>query len=121
MEIKLTERASTWFEENFPLEEGEAVRFFGKTYGETNVHEGFSIGVQVDSPENHEGILGSTEINNRQYFTTIRDVWFFEEYDLEIDIGEQYKEPTYYFTSGDSSEQTAKPDSVSSASKKDTE
>lgn len=119
MDITLTERASTWFEKNFPLNEGEAVRFFGKTYGETNVHEGFSIGVQVDDLNNHKGILGSTEINNRHYFTTIGDVWFFEDYDLKIDIDDQYNEPSYYFISKDPSTQSDKPDSVSGASKKE--
>ena len=36
MDIKLTEKATKWFEDKFPLNEGEAVRFFGKTYGKTD-------------------------------------------------------------------------------------
>lgn len=119
MDIKLTERASKWFEEKFPLDNGEAVRFFGKTYGQTEVHEGFSIGVQVDNPDNHEDILGSTEVNGRKYFTTSEDIWFFEGYDLEIDIDDKYNEPSYHFTSQNPSEEPARVDAVSGASKKD--
>jgi len=42
MDIKLTEEATDWFEDKFQLNEGEAVRFFGKTYGKTEVNDGFS-------------------------------------------------------------------------------
>src|SRR5690625_417814 len=100
MKITLTEKASNWFEKNFPLNEGEAVRFFGKTYGQTEVHDGFSIGVQVDDPDNHNDILSSTEVNGRKYFTTKEDEWFFSGYDLEVDIDDEYGEPSYHFTGG---------------------
>lgn len=97
MDIKLTEKATKWFEDKFPLNEGEAVRFFGKTYGKTEVHDGFSLGVQVDNPENHDNILSSTEVNGRKYFTTREDEWFFNGYDLEVDIDEELNEPKYHF------------------------
>lgn len=101
MDIKLTEKATKWFEDKFPLNEGEAVRFFGKTYGKTEVHDGFSLGVQVDNPENHDDILSSTEVNGRKYFTTREDEWFFNGYDLEVDIDEELNEPKYHFESHD--------------------
>lgn len=119
MKIALTEKASAWFEEKFPLDSGEAVRFFGKTYGQTEVHEGFSMGVQVDNPDHHDDILSITDINNRKYFTTREDAWFFEGYDLEVDISDDYNEPEYHFISQNPSEEPRKTDSVSSASKKD--
>lgn len=97
MDIKLTDNATKWFEEKFPLNDGEAVRFFGKTYGKTEVHDGFSLGVQVDNPENHEDILSSTEVNGRKYFTTREDEWFFNGYDLEVDINKELDEPKYHF------------------------
>lgn len=97
MDIKLTDNATKWFEEKFPLNDGEAVRFFGKTYGKTEVHDGFSLGVQVDNPENHEDILSSTEVNGRKYFTTREDEWFFNGYDLEVDVNEELDEPKYHF------------------------
>ncbi|MEY8292459.1 iron-sulfur cluster biosynthesis protein [Carnobacteriaceae bacterium 52-44] len=101
MDIKLTEQASKWFEEKIPLNEGEAVRFFGKTYGKTEVHDGFSLGVQVDNPEHHQDILSSTEVNGRKYFTTREDEWFFNGYDLEVDVDEELNEPKYHFIGGD--------------------
>lgn len=97
MKITLSDQAITWFETQIPLNEGEAIRFFGKTYGKTEVHDGFSVGMELDDPENKENIIASTEIHNRTYFIANEDDWFFSEYDLSIDLDEQFKEPSYHF------------------------
>lgn len=116
MKITLKDEAIEWFENKFPLDKGEAVRFFGKTYGSTEVHDGFSVGMQMDSTDNHDEVLALAEENGRQYFTTKQDEWFFEGYDLEIGIDDTYKEPYYHFIDQKHPGKTA--DSVSSASKK---
>ena len=118
MKIILNEQAIAWFENKFPLNEGEAIRFFGKTYGQTEVHEGFSMGIQLDNFKAHDDILASTTVNDRTYFTIKEDQWFFEGYDLEIGIDDHYKEPSYHFTSQDPSQEIERPDGVSSPSKK---
>lgn len=97
MRITLSDRAINWFETQIPLNEGEAIRFFGKTYGKTEVHDGFSVGMELDNPKKKNDILASTEINNRTYFITRADDWFFSEYDLVIDLDDQFKEPSYHF------------------------
>lgn len=99
MKITLSNRAIEWFETQFPLNEGEAVRFFGKTYGKTEVHEGFSVGLEFDDPKESDDILASTEINNRTYFVNKQDDWFFGGYNLSIDIDNQFNEPSYHFES----------------------
>lgn len=101
MKITLSEEAIKWFENEFPLNKGEAVRFFGKTYGKTEVHEGFSIGVELDDPKNIENILASTEIDKRIYFISSEDEWFFSGYDLSIEIDGRYEEPSYHFNSNE--------------------
>lgn len=118
MKILLTDEAKNWYENKIPLNEGEAIRFFGKTYGNTEVHEGFSLGMQVDNPDNHDDVLSVTEENGRQYFTTKQDAWFFEGYDLEIRIDDQYGEPSYHFLPHDPKEAAAKVDAQSGATKK---
>ena len=97
MEITLSEQAIKWFENNFPLEKGEAVRFFGKTYGETEIHEGFSVGIELADPKNTENILASTEINKRIYFISSEDDWFFSGHNLAVKIDDTYQEPSYHF------------------------
>lgn len=96
MEITITDKAAKWFEEEYPLDKGEAVQFFGKTYGKTEVHEGFSVGMGLSDPADHD-ILGKTEVNDRTYFAAESDDWFFTPYDLEIDFDEKNEEPIYHF------------------------
>lgn len=107
MEIILSEDAIQWFETKFPLNEGEAVRFFGKTYGKTEVHDGFSLGMQLDDPEKNQDIIALTEINNRQYFFTREDEWFFGGYNLEITLDDKLNEPRYHFTDSNSKSEDA--------------
>lgn len=120
MKITLSEKAIDWFENEYPLDEGEGVRFFGKTYGQTEVHEGFSVGIQTDHPDQHDEILGHAEINDRHYFVANEDKWFFSGYDLEIDLDDKYGEPDYHFISQNPSEDASmKSDGVSGATKKE--
>lgn len=97
MDITLTDKAIHWFENDFPLNEGEAVRFFGKTYGKTEVHDGFSLGLEMDNPGNYDDVMAITEENGRQYFTTKEDDWFFSGYNLKIDLNDELNEPSYHF------------------------
>lgn len=97
MKITLSEPAIEWFETKFPLNEGEAIRFFGKTYGKTEVHEGFSVGMELDELTNEDDVLAAVEVNNRTYFITKEDDWFFSNYDLRIGLDEQFGEPSYHF------------------------
>lgn len=98
MKIKLTPKAASWYEEHLPLETGEGVRFFGKTYGKTNVHNGFSVGMQIDNYEDYEEIIAHETVNDRHYFAAKEDEWFFSGYDLEIDLDDSTNEPFYIFT-----------------------
>lgn len=97
MNIKISDEALTWFEESLPLDEGEALRFFGKTYGKTNVHDGFSVGIQIDDPKNYEEFIAKEELNGRIYFAAKEDEWFFSGYDLDIGFDESQGEPFYTF------------------------
>ncbi|GEN51692.1 HesB/YadR/YfhF family protein [Alkalibacterium pelagium] len=95
MDITITDKAVSWFEKELLLEKGDAIRFFGKTYGSTEVHEGFSVGMSVDQPE--DDVLGKTEVNGITYFAGTQDDWFFNRYNLEVDYDEQKDEPIYHF------------------------
>lgn len=99
MNISVTDKAVRWFETELLLEKGDGIRFFGKTYGKTEVHDGFSVGMSVGQPD--EPLLGKTEINGITYFTNEHDHWFFSGYDLEIDYDEKKEEPIYHFHEAD--------------------
>lgn len=100
MKLTLTDTAIEWFENEYPLAEGESIRFFGKTYGKTEVHDGFSVGIKMSDPNKHK-LLGSFEENGRIYFASTDDEWFFNRYDFEVDFDIESETPIYHFTQKD--------------------
>jgi len=95
MKISITDRAIKWFESELLLDKGDAVRFFGKVYGKTDVHEGFSVGMNAEQP--NSGVFSKTEVNGITYFAGLEDDWFFRGYNLEVDYDKDIDAPVYYF------------------------
>lgn len=95
MELTISEKAQEWFKKEIQLEEGYGIRFYGKVYGSTEVHEGFSIGMSVEKPVD---ILIQKEIAGVLYFIEETDEWFFKGYDVTVDFDGKLKEPAYHFT-----------------------
>lgn len=65
MKIEITDSAKEWFENEVGLEKGSGIRFLGKVYGSTEVHEGFSVGMEVTQPAE---VLAKTIIDGIIYF-----------------------------------------------------
>ncbi|MGX7199943.1 HesB/YadR/YfhF family protein [Enterococcus nangangensis] len=114
MKIEVTPKAQKWFQEEVGLTPGMAVGFFGKVYGKTAVHEGFSIGMNVASADD---ALYQTTIDGIDYYVEKNDDWFFNGYNLLIDYDEKNDEPVYEFESVDDGT-VKKADALSSPSKK---
>jgi uncharacterized protein YneR len=94
MELSITENAQKWFEEEVETPEHYGIRFFGKVYGKTEVHDGFSIGMSVEQPEHP---MKQVILNNKLFFIEEADDWFFKDYDLVVDYDASLNEPTYHF------------------------
>lgn len=94
MEIEVSEKAQEWFKEEMGIPEGKGIRFLGKVYGNSQIHEGFSIAIEVDAPSEP---IAMKEINGVAYFVEAADDWFFHGYDLEVGFDENQKEPEYIF------------------------
>ncbi|MBO0477898.1 iron-sulfur cluster biosynthesis protein [Vagococcus sp. DIV0080] len=94
MELTITPEALAWFKEELLLEKGDSVRIFGKYGGATNVHVGFSTGIEVTTP--HQESL-SKEFEGIRFFTEQGDDWFFSDYDLTVSLNDVTKEPTYTY------------------------
>jgi len=95
MELTITPEALEWFKREIDLEAGMGIKFFGKVYGSTQVHDGFSIGMSVDRPENP---LIEKELEGILFFAEKADDWFFKGYNLTVDYDEGLDEPKYIFT-----------------------
>lgn len=97
MKITLTDTAIKWFQEEYPLVEGESIRFFGKAYGKTEVHEGFSVGMKSSDPSRFD-VIAKHEENGRTYFAAKEDEWFFNGYDFHVDFDLDAEVPLFHFS-----------------------
>lgn len=95
MKITITPKALAWFKEELEVPAGHGVRFFGKVYGKTQVHDGFSVGMSVEVPEKP---IASTTVDGLLFFADEADEWFFKGYDLLVDYDDKLGEPKYGFT-----------------------
>ncbi|WP_283678242.1 iron-sulfur cluster biosynthesis protein [Lentilactobacillus sp. Marseille-Q4993] len=82
MKITVTDSASKWFEDEMGLSEGNGVRFYGKVYGKTPVHDGFSLALTRD--DNPRDIYAETVKDGVTYYVGEGDEWFFKGYDLIV-------------------------------------
>ena len=94
MKLTITPRAQQWFKEEVGVTSASGIRFYGKIYGKTDVHEGFSIAMSVEAPDQP---LVKEEIDGITYFIEETDDWFFKGYDLLVDYDEEKDEPKYKF------------------------
>ncbi|MHC5247744.1 HesB/YadR/YfhF family protein [Enterococcus sp. LJL90] len=95
MKITVTDQALAWFKKELTFPAGSGVHFYGKVYGATNVHEGFSVGMSVDQPV---APIYSETIDGILFFVEETDAWFFADYDLLVDYDEKLEEPNYTFS-----------------------
>ncbi|MBO0454039.1 MULTISPECIES: HesB/YadR/YfhF family protein [Enterococcus] len=99
MELTITPKAQEWFKRELELAEGQGIKFYGKVYGKTQVHDGFSVGMSVDTPESP---LIEEIVSGMMFFVEESDEWFFKGYDLVVDYDERLEEPKYEFLKEDS-------------------
>ncbi|HCM88334.1 MULTISPECIES: HesB/YadR/YfhF family protein [Vagococcus] len=94
MKLEITPQAVEWFEKELLLDSGDSLRIYGKYGGSTNVHVGFSTGIEVTTPNK---VLVEKVEKGITFFTEVGDEWFFAEYTLEVSLDEKLKEPTYFY------------------------
>lgn len=95
MKLVITASALAWFQTEMGLQTGMGVRFYGKTYGATNVHHGFSVAMTRDD-EPTQPIVVTTQAGIKFYINE-RDEWLFHDYDLTVDVQNIDDGPVYQF------------------------
>lgn len=94
MKLTITPKAQEWFKRELELAKGQGIKFYGKVYGKTQVHDGFSVGMSVDIPESP---LVKTTLEDQLFYIEEADEWFFKGYDLVVDYDIELDEPKYEF------------------------
>lgn len=94
MKITVTEAAHDWYVDEIGLKKGDGIRFFGKIYGSTEVHDNFSVGINVGTPVDP---LSTETVGGITYFIEKSDEWFFSGYNFKVDYNDQLQEVSYHF------------------------
>lgn len=94
MKLEVTPKAQAWFKEEVGVLPESGIRFYGKIYGKTAVHDGFSIAMSVEAPDQP---MIKEVIDGITYYIEETDDWFFKGYDLTVDFDEEKNEPVYQF------------------------
>lgn len=94
MKLTISDKAHHWFIDEMGLEKGDGVRFLGKVYGKTEVHDNFSVALNVSQPNDS---LVEEKIDGIIYFIEKSDDWFFSGYDFQVEYNEELDEVSYHF------------------------
>ncbi len=94
MKIVISEEAAKWFKEDMEVVHGESVRFFARYGGSSPLHEGFSLGVTKEDPDE---VAVETALNGVRYYIESRDEWFFDGHDLIVEVDQKLHELSYSY------------------------
>lgn len=92
MNIALTDEALQWFKNEMEVVTGDTIRFYARYGGSSPFHEGFSLGMTREEPIE---IGVQTVIDGVTYYIDEKDLWFFNDYNLHIDVDKQLYELKY--------------------------
>lgn len=94
MKIVLSNDALSWFKHEMETTAGDAIRFFARYGGTSQLHEGFSLGVTKEQPDEAEVTVTHEEV---LFYIESRDIWYFLEHDLLVDVDTSIEELTYSY------------------------
>ncbi|MFD1203673.1 HesB/YadR/YfhF family protein [Sporosarcina contaminans] len=94
MKIVISDDAMKWFHEEMEAEQGDYIKFFARYGGSSPLHDGFSLGITKENPDE---IAVETEMEGIHFYVENRDFWFFDDHDLHVDIDQQLNELTYTY------------------------
>lgn len=95
MKLIITDAASKWFQDEMGLHTGNGIKFYGKTYGHTEVHHGFSQGfTREDKPI--EPVL-EVKKDGINYHIDSLDEWFFSGLVTTVDYSAKLDGPVFHF------------------------
>ncbi|GAB0167791.1 HesB/YadR/YfhF family protein [Lysinibacillus sp. CTST325] len=83
MNIVLTDEALQWFKQEMEVESRDTIRFYARYGGSSPFHEGFSLGMTREEPIN---IGVKTIIEDVTYYIDEKDLWFFNDHSLYVDV-----------------------------------
>jgi uncharacterized protein YneR len=96
MEIKISDQAAAWYEQEMDIKEGSFVRFFARYGGASPIQQGFSLGLSLEEPQSDVG--AESQKNGITYYILEKDQWYFDGHDLKVEFNEKAGEPDYQYS-----------------------
>ncbi|MFJ8462195.1 HesB/YadR/YfhF family protein [Lysinibacillus xylanilyticus] len=94
MNIALTDEALQWFKQEMEVESGDTIRFYARYGGSSPFHEGFSLGMTREEPIE---IGVKTVLDDVIYYIDEKDLWFFNDHNLHVDVDATIDELKYEY------------------------
>ena len=95
MDIKLSDNAVSWFKDELDLpEDNKVLQFFVRYGGEFQLKQGFSPAFSVDQKDDVE-IGYENHFDDLDVVIAEKDLWYFEDHDLFIDVNDSVDEISY--------------------------
>lgn len=94
MQIQITDEAINWYKEELNIQSDDAVRFFVRYGGVGGRIPGFSLGINVESPQT---VHTSVTKNGFTFFIEETDAWYFENSNLTVQMDEELQEPEFIY------------------------
>lgn len=94
MKIIVSDEALQWFKEEMEVEAGDTIRFYARYGGCSPFHEGFSLGMNREQPL-EVGV--KTTLHDISFYIEEKDLWFFNEHNLIVDIDQTFDELKYRY------------------------
>ena len=95
MDIKLSDNAVSWFKDELDLpEDNKVLQFFVRYGGEFQLKQGFSPAFSVDQKDDVE-ICYENHFDGLDVVIAEKDLWYFEDHDLFIDVNDSVDEIAY--------------------------
>lgn len=96
MQLHITKDAAKWYVKELELSTPTHIRLFPRYGGVGGIIPGFSIGINNDEPESTHA---TSTVEGIQFFVEEQDAWYFEGYNVTIQLNTDLYEPEFTYTS----------------------
>jgi uncharacterized protein YneR len=79
----MSEETAEFIIKDLQAVEGNEIRFFVRLGGCSTAQEGFSLGINKDTPKHPAVVL---DLQNHEFFIEEEDEWFFNQNDLTVSV-----------------------------------
>lgn len=94
MKIVLSDEAIVWFHKEMEAKTGDYIKFFARYGGSSPLHEGFSLGITKELPDE---IKVHVEQKGIHFYIEDRDYWYFDNHDLYVSVNPNVNELVYSY------------------------